>query len=159
MPRQSTIEKARKDARAGKAPSTQAGEFVREEIDEVRAGKHGVRNTKQAIAIGLSKARKAGVDLPPRQEEKKSGEKKTARKARSSKTAKRKVSASSSARRSKAALNALKKESTSPVSHKNLSKQAKSVAARKGPAKRSAAAIKAVQTKKQSTQTRRVLAG
>lgn len=154
MPRQSTIEKARKDARAGKAPSTQAGEFVREEIDEIRAGKHGVRNTKQAIAIGLSKARKAGVDLPPPP-----GEKKTARKARPSKTAKRKVSAASSARRSKASLKALKKEPTSPVSRKNLSKQAKSVAAKKSPAKRSAAAMKAAQTRRQTAQSRRVLAG
>ena len=65
MPDKRTIEKARKDKRAGKSPSTQAGEFVHEEIDKVRQGKHGVRSSKQAIAIGLSKARRAGVDLPP----------------------------------------------------------------------------------------------
>src|SRR5437868_12174032 len=63
MPEQQTIERARKDKRAGKAPSTQAGEFVREEIDHIRSGKHGARSAKQAIAIGLSKARRAGVKL------------------------------------------------------------------------------------------------
>jgi hypothetical protein len=65
MPERKTIERARKAARQGKAPTTQAGEFVREEIEHVRAGKHGARSTKQAIAIGLSKARRAGVKLPP----------------------------------------------------------------------------------------------
>ena len=65
MPEKNTIERARKDAREGKAPSTQAGEFVREEIEHIREGKHGARSAKQAIAIGLSKARRAGVKLPP----------------------------------------------------------------------------------------------
>ena len=65
MPEKKTIERAREDARAGKAPTTQAGEFVREEMHHIREGKHGARNTKQAIAIGLSKARRAGVKLPP----------------------------------------------------------------------------------------------
>src|SRR5215469_15723173 len=65
MPRKETIEKARKDARQGKSPSTQAGEFVHEEIDKIREGEHGARSTKQAIAIGLSEARRAGVKLPP----------------------------------------------------------------------------------------------
>src|SRR5258705_9620910 len=65
MPERETLRRARADARAGKSPSTQAGEFVREEIDHVREGKHGVRSTKQAIAIGLSEARRAGVKLPP----------------------------------------------------------------------------------------------
>jgi hypothetical protein len=65
MPEKKTVERARKDAREGKAPTTQAGEFVREEMEHIRKGKHGARNTKQAIAIGLSKARRAGVDLPP----------------------------------------------------------------------------------------------
>src|SRR5947199_2296938 len=64
MPEKETIERARRDRRQGKAPSTQAGEFVREEIEHVREGKHGARSTKQAIAIGLSKARRAGVKLP-----------------------------------------------------------------------------------------------
>src|SRR6266704_2924808 len=65
MPEKRTIERARADKRAGKAPTTQAGEFVREEMEHIREGKHGARNTKQAIAIGLSKARRAGVKLPP----------------------------------------------------------------------------------------------
>src|SRR5512134_605822 len=65
MPEKKTLEKARKAKREGKAPTTQAGEFVREEIEHVRQGKHGARSAKQAIAIGLSKARRAGVDLPP----------------------------------------------------------------------------------------------
>src|SRR6187399_537701 len=65
MPEKETIEKAREDKREGKSPSTQAGEFVREEIHHVREGKHGARSTKQAIAIGLSKARRSGVKLAP----------------------------------------------------------------------------------------------
>src|SRR5712692_9882191 len=65
MPEKETIERAREDAQEGKAPTTQAGEFVREEIHHVRKGKHGARSPQQAIAIGLSKARRAGVKLPP----------------------------------------------------------------------------------------------
>src|SRR5712691_4792174 len=65
MPEKKTRELARRDARQGKAPTTQAGEFVREEIEHIREGKHGARSTEQAIAIGLSKARRAGVKLPP----------------------------------------------------------------------------------------------
>src|SRR5829696_1217811 len=68
MPEQKTLKRARADKRAGKAPTSQAGEFVREEIHHVREGKHGARNTKQAIAIGLSKARRSGVELPPPEE-------------------------------------------------------------------------------------------
>ena len=77
MPDKKTIEKARKDKREGKSASTQAGEFVHEEIDKIRRGKHGARSTKQATAIGLSEARRAGVDLPP---PKKGDEKETTRK-------------------------------------------------------------------------------
>src|SRR5438477_4752952 len=65
MPERETLERAREDKREGKSPSTQAGEFVREEMHHIREGKHGARSTKQAIAIGLSKARRAGVHLPP----------------------------------------------------------------------------------------------
>src|SRR5438132_4618482 len=65
MPEKKTLERARRDKREGKSPTTQAGEFVREEMHHIREGKHGARSTKQAIAIGLSKARRAGVDLPP----------------------------------------------------------------------------------------------
>src|SRR5215813_4232691 len=65
MPDKETIEKARRDKREGKSPSTQAGEFVHAEIDKIRKGEHGARSAKQAIAIGLSEARRAGVNLPP----------------------------------------------------------------------------------------------
>src|SRR3954452_19116064 len=65
MPEKRTVQRARKDKREGKAPTTQGGKFVKEEIDHVREGKHGARSTKQAIAIGLSRARRAGVKLPP----------------------------------------------------------------------------------------------
>jgi hypothetical protein len=65
MPEKKTLERAQEDEREGKAPSTQAGEFVHEEIEHIKQGKHGARSTKQAIAIGLSKARRAGVKLPP----------------------------------------------------------------------------------------------
>src|SRR3954462_11371275 len=65
MPEKQTLERARRDKRQGKSASTQAGEFVKEEMDHIREGKHGARSAKQAIAIGLSKARRAGVDLPP----------------------------------------------------------------------------------------------
>ena len=71
MPKKSTVEKAREDEREGKSPSTQAGEFVREEIDKIRRGEHGARSTKQAIAIGLSEARRSGAKVP----RKKSGRK------------------------------------------------------------------------------------
>jgi hypothetical protein len=68
MPDEKTIERARRDKQQGKAPSTQAGEFVREEMDHIREGKHGARSTKQAIAIGLSKARKKGAKVPPKKD-------------------------------------------------------------------------------------------
>jgi hypothetical protein len=65
MPERSTVERSKKALREGKRPTTAAGEFVREEIEHVREGKHGARSPRQAIAIGLSKARRAGVPLPP----------------------------------------------------------------------------------------------
>ena len=82
MPEKKTLERARQDKREGKAPSTQAGEFVREEMDHVREGKHGARSAKQAIAIGLSKARRAGVKLPPPKKGKASERTRTAGRAR-----------------------------------------------------------------------------
>jgi hypothetical protein len=115
MPEKRTIERARKLERQGKAPTTQAGEFVREEIEHVREGKHGARSTKQAIAIGLSKARRAGVKLPSR------GKKRAA--ARRSRKP--------SARRSRAALRALKRAPRNTVSRRALSRQAKSAARRR----------------------------
>src|SRR4051812_12884385 len=145
MPEKRTVQRARQDKRAGKAPTTQAGEFVREEIDHVREGKHGARSTKQAIAIGLSKARRAGVDLPP---PKAGSAKATTR--RSAKSAYRKGQAGDSAvspKRSRAVRSALKREGHAAASKPALAKQARSAAKRRGPAARSAAAKKAVRTK------------
>lgn len=135
MPEQETIERAREDAREGKSPSTQAGEFVREEIHHVREGKHGARSTKQAIAIGLSKARRAGVRLP--------------RKGASArrKTRRARKRARPSARRSRAVRKALKREGRQAASRRALSRQAKAAARRRSSAQRSAAARKASRTK------------
>jgi hypothetical protein len=127
MPEKATLKRAQKDKREGKAPSTQAGEFVREEMDHIREGKHGARSTKQAIAIGLSKARRSGVDLKPP----KKGSAKTRKQAKrdSSKghsaTGRKK---SSSTWRSRSSLAALKREPRRAASHKALSRQARSTA-------------------------------
>ena len=130
MPEKRTIEKARKDRRAGKAPSTQAGEFVREEFEHVREGKHGARSPQQAIAIGLSKARRAGVKLPP--------PKKGTSSARTRKQAQRDVMKGKSgshrkpsARRSRATSAALKREGRGAASHRAISQQAKRAAKRR----------------------------
>jgi Family of unknown function (DUF6496) len=147
MPEKQTIERARKDKLAGKSASTQAGEFVREEMEHIREGKHGARSTKQAIAIGLSKARRAGVDLKP--------PKKGATSERTRKSAARAYArghgapapAKSSAKRSRAILQALKREGRSAASPSALAKQARSAAGRRTGAQRSAAARKAVRTK------------
>jgi len=140
MPERETMQRAREDAREGKSPSTQAGEFVREEMDHIREGKHGARSAKQAIAIGLSKARRAGVKLPAR------GSAATRKKAaQDTKAAKspHKVSA----RRSRATESALKREGHSAASHAALSRQAKKSAASRGKASRSQAAKKAAATR------------
>src|SRR3989441_6863375 len=115
MPERETIERAKKDAREGKAPSTQAGEFVREEIEHVREGKHGARSAKQAIAIGLSKARRAGVDLPPPEKGRASKQtrKQAARDLRKGKSASK---GKKSAKRSRATSQALKREGHSAAS-------------------------------------------
>src|SRR5262245_26887466 len=106
MPEKKTIERARRDKRQGKAPSTQAGEFVHEEIEHVREGKHGARSTKQAIAIGLSKARRAGVKLKPPAKGKASM--RTRKQAARDYAKGRSASGSTSAKRSRATLTALK---------------------------------------------------
>lgn len=127
MPEKKTIERARKDKREGKAPSTQAGEFVKEEMDHVRAGKHGARSAKQAIAIGLSKARRAGVDLPAPKKGRASSS--TRRKAeRDIEHGHQKKSSKSSAKRSHATKRALKRESKSAASHRALSRHARQAA-------------------------------
>jgi hypothetical protein len=143
MPEQDTLKRARQDKREGKAPSTQAGEFVREEIHHIREGKHGARSTKQAVAIGLSKARRAGVKLPPPPASAKSS---TKRSAASASRAGRKRTRPS-ARRSRATLKALKREGRSAASRTALSRQATSAARRRSAASRSAAARKAARTR------------
>jgi hypothetical protein len=146
MPDRKTLQRARRDRREGKAPSTQAGEFVREEIEHVREGKHGARSTKQAIAIGLSKARRAGVDLPPPREGKTSERtRKSAQ--RDYATGRRGKKKTPSRRRSRAVRGALEREGHGAASRQALSKQAKGAARRRSAASRSAAARKAARTK------------
>jgi len=146
MTDEETIERAHEDEREGKSPSTQAGEFVREEMEHIREGEHGARSPQQAIAIGLSKARRAGVKLPPPKRGKAS--------ARTRKQAKRDVKRGGARRkkpsrtRSRATKSALKREKRSAASRKALSRQARSAARRRSARSRSAAARKAARTRK-----------
>jgi hypothetical protein len=147
MPEKRTIERAKQDKREGKAPTTQAGEFIREEIHHIREGKHGAQSAKQAIAIGLSKARRAGVELPP------PGKGEASEKTR--KSAKRAYErghdapprSTPSAKRSRAITQVLKHEGRQAASHTALSRQAHEAARERTAAERSAAARKAAQTK------------
>ncbi len=129
MPEKKTIEAARKAKREGKAPSTQAGEFVHEEIEHIREGKHGARNTKQAIAIGLSKARRAGVKLGAP----KTGSKRVKKQAKRdlAKGKKRASARKPNPKRSKAVKRALKRQPRSAASSRALSRQARSAAQRR----------------------------
>jgi hypothetical protein len=127
MPEKKTIERAREDAREGKAPSTQAGEFVREEMDHIREGKHGARSPQQAIAIGLSKARRAGVKLSPPKKERVSKETET-KAERDYSTGQSGRRRKPSARRSRATTSALKREGRQAASHAALSRQARRAA-------------------------------
>ena len=136
MPEKATLERARRARREGKRPTSQAGEFVREEIHHIREGKHGARSAKQAIAIGLSKARRAGVKLGP-------PPKGTKSKTRASQRRRRKPSPA----RSRAVRRALKHEGRSAASRPALARQARQAARRRGPRARKAAARKAVATK------------
>jgi hypothetical protein len=149
MPDQETLARARRAAREGKAPSTQAGEFVREEIEHIREGKHGARSAKQAIAIGLSKARRAGVPLPPPKPGRTSEEVR-ARAARDSAKGKERPNAKPSPSRSRAAKEALEDEGTQAASHLALSRQARASARKRSPAERSGAAEKAARTRQRS---------
>ena len=133
MPEPATIRRARQDKRQGKSPSTQAGEFVREEIHHIRQGKHGARSTKQAIAIGLSKARRAGVKLP------------TPAKGTASAETRRK--AKPAGKRSRGVTRALRREGRAAASHRALARQARSTARRRTAAERSASARKAARTR------------
>lgn len=146
MPRKQTIRKARADKRAGKSPSTQAGEFVKEEMDKIRRGEHGARSARQAVAIGLSEARRAGVDLPP--------PKKGRTSARTRRSAKYAYEAGQGRRKprrrprvSRAVKKVLKAEPRRAASKRALSRQATGAARRRSAASRSAAARKAARTK------------
>lgn len=145
MPEEEAEERAREDEREGKSPSTQAGEFVREEMEHIREGEHGARSPEQAIAIGLSKARRAGVDLPPP----KRGQERTKRQAKrdlaKGRTGRREKP---SPKRSRATKRALKRESRRSASKKALSRRAKRAASRRSARSRSAAARKAARTRK-----------
>jgi hypothetical protein len=146
MPEKRTIAKARKDKRAGKAPSTQAGEFVHEEIRKIRRGEHGARSPQQAIAIGLSKARRAGVALrPPKKGQAKARTRRSAAYAYAAGQHKRKTHRRP--RVSRAVSRALKREPHRTVSRRALSRQARRAAAHRSAAARSAAARKAMRTK------------
>ena len=144
MPEEETLQRAREDKREGKSPSTQAGEFVREEMEHIREGKHGARSPEQAIAIGLSKARRAGVELPPP----KRGPERTKRQAKrdlaKGRTSRRKKPSS---KRSRATKRALKHESRRSASKQALSRHAKRVAGQRSRRSRSAAARKAARTR------------
>ncbi|HYU33345.1 MAG TPA: DUF6496 domain-containing protein [Thermoanaerobaculia bacterium] len=145
MPEKKTLQRAAEDKREGKAPSTQAGEFVREEMDHIREGKHGARSTKQAIAIGLSKARRAGVKLAP--PEKGTASKETRRQAKHDLDAGAHGKKSVSRTRSQATTEALKHEGHSAASPKALSQHAHSAAKKRTAAERSASARKAARTR------------
>jgi len=145
MPEKETLERAREDEREEKSPSTQAGEFVREEMEHIREGKHGASSAKQAIAIGLSKARRAGVKLPP--PKKGTTSNKVRRQARRDLKRSRTQKKPSKAR-SQAAKRRLKKEPRSAASHRALSRQAHAAARKRTKADRSRAAKKAAVTRK-----------
>lgn len=146
MPEKETLERAREDAREGKSPSTQAGEFVREEIHHVREGKHGVRSPQQAIAIGLSKARRAGVKLAPPK-----GSAAVRRKAAQDEAAGEKKHKTSRTR-ARATERALKREPRKSASESALSRQAKTAASKRSAKSRSRAATKAARTRKRTSQ-------
>src|SRR2546430_5341235 len=128
MPEDDVVERARRDAEQGKSPSTQAGEFVREEFEHVRQGKHGARSPQQAIAIGLSKARRAGVKLPAPKRGRTS--KKVRDQAQRDSAKGRGSSRRASPTRSRGTTRALRRESTGAASHSAISKQAKRSARR-----------------------------
>jgi hypothetical protein len=152
MPEKKTVERASQAKREGKAPSTQAGEFVREEIHHVREGKHGARSTQQAIAIGLSKARRAGVNLPPPKKGRVSD--KTRKSAERAYAAGHKRKSKPSSTGSRARTRALRREGRSAASKQALSKHARSAARKRPRAERSAAARRAAKTKRKARSAR-----
>ena len=142
MPDKSTINQARRAKAKGKSANPQAGEFVHDEIKKIRKGEHGARSAKQAIAIGLSQARRAGVKLPPPKTGGAALKKKAQRDSEKGKT-----HAPVSAKRSRARIKALKKEPTTSVSSSALSRQARAAAKKRTAASRSASARKAARTR------------
>ena len=147
MPTKRTLERAKKDKREGKSPSTQAGEFVREEIEHVREGKHGARSAKQAIAIGLAKARRAGVKLPPPKKGRVSEETRESAK-QDARAGREHPNAKPSPRRSKATQRVLKREGRAAASTTALSRHAHAASRQRTAAERSASARKAAATRK-----------
>jgi hypothetical protein len=145
MPEKETLRRAARDKRQGKSTSTQAGEFIREEMHHIREGKHGARSTKQAIAIGLSKARRAGVGL--KQPEKGTVSEATRKQSARDSAKGRKGPRSVSRARSRATTEALEHEGHGAASHAALAKQARAVARRRGPKARSQSAKKAAHTR------------
>ena len=144
MPEKKTLERARKDKREGKAPSTQAGEFVREEMEHIREGKHGARSPEQAIAIGLSKARRSGVKLPaPKKGQASAATRERAKDDLKAASSRKKPSA----KRSRATKSALKREGRKAASKKALASHSRTVARKRSAASRSAAAKKAARTR------------
>jgi hypothetical protein len=146
MPERETRERARRDAIQGKAPSTQAGEFIREEIKHVREGKHGARSAKQLIAIGLSKARRAGVKLPPPKPGSVSA-KTRAQAERDEQKGQKSPRRKPSQKRSRSAEAALKREGKRAASHASLARQARVSSRTRGAASRGTAAGKAAATR------------
>src|SRR5437773_1903865 len=142
MPERETVERAHRDAREGKSPSTQAGEFVREEMHHIREGKHGAASTKQAIAIGLSKARRSGVKLPP-----KGGSSRTRRKAAADI---RRRGTKPSAKRARGARRALKRQPRAAASERALARHATQSARSRSKKSRSQAAKRAARTRSRS---------
>lgn len=150
MPEKATVERARRDRRKGKAASTQAGEFVREEMHHIREGKHGARSAKQAIAIGLSKARRAGVPLkPPKKGKAKPKTRESA--IRAAAAGRAGGSKHPSRTRARAATGALRREGRAAASHRALARQAHTAAMRRTGKQRSAAARKAARTRAHRT--------
>ena len=146
MPDKATIERAKEDLREGKSPKTAAGEFIHEEIEHVREGKHGVRSPKQAIAIGLSEARRAGIPVPPPEKGRTSAD--TRRKAeRDYEKGQSGSTKKPSPRRSRAREEVLEREPRSTVSHRALSKQTRTASRKRSSTERHEAAMKAVRTK------------
>jgi hypothetical protein len=143
MAEKKTLKRARRAKREGKRPTTQAGEFIREEIHHIREGKHGARSTKQAIAIGLAKARRAGVKLGPPPESATPKTRRSAAYATRAGHRRRKPSRT----RARASHRALEREPRGAASREALARQARQAARRRGPAARKAAARKAVATK------------